>query len=188
MKTIIIARYSENLEWLKNISPLHNIKIYNKGDPIIYNCENVPNVGRECHSYLKYIVDNYNELDGLYCFMQGNPFDHCPNHTEEDLIEFINSIEYCDTFTPISGIFYICDKDGYPHHPHLNVGYYANAFNIDIPESIKFTPGAQFIINSQLIKKRPLQFYNDLLSDVSQDYNPPGAYILERLWCYIFNS
>lgn len=188
MKTIIIARCGENLEWLDNISPLHNIKIYNKGGQIDNNCEILPNVGRESHSYLKYIVDNYNELDGVYCFIQGNPFDHCSNHTKETLIEFINSTDNCDEFTAVSGIFYICDKYGYPHHPDLNVGEYANIHNIEIPESIKFTPGAQFIVNSRDIKKRPLEFYNKLLLSVSGDWNPPGAYILERLWFYIFNN
>ena len=76
---IVIARYNEDIEWSKKYSS--NVLIINKGDKIegIEKQIFYPNVGREGHSYYKYIVDNYDNLDDYIIFLQGNPFDHTPN-------------------------------------------------------------------------------------------------------------
>ena len=84
---IVIARYNEDIEWSKKYSS--NILIINKGDKIegIENQIFYPNVGREGHSYYKYIVDNYDNLDDYIIFLQGNPFDHSP-----DIIKILDAI------------------------------------------------------------------------------------------------
>lgn len=84
---IVIARYNEDIEWSKKYSS--NILIINKGDKIegIENQIFYPNVGREGHSYYKYIVDNYDNLDDYIIFLQGNPFDHSP-----DIIKILDII------------------------------------------------------------------------------------------------
>ena len=58
---IIVARYNENVEWTKEFP---NVIIYNKGSNLGYNYNEVflNNVGREGHSYYKYIYDNYENL------------------------------------------------------------------------------------------------------------------------------
>lgn len=75
---IIVARYNENIEWTKEFS---NIIIYNKGEklPCGYNEIVLENVGREGHTYYKYIYDNYDNLKEYTVFLQGNPFDHSHN-------------------------------------------------------------------------------------------------------------
>ena len=87
---IIIARYNEDIEWSKKYSS--NVLIINKGDNIegIDNQIFYPNVGREGHSYYKYIVDNYDNLDDYIIFLQGNPFDHTPNII--NILDNINDI------------------------------------------------------------------------------------------------
>ena len=84
---IVIARYNEDIEWSKKYSS--NVLIINKGDKIegIENQIFYPNVGREGHSYYKYIVDNYDNLDEYIIFLQGNPFDHSP-----DIIKILDTI------------------------------------------------------------------------------------------------
>jgi len=84
---IVIARYNEDIEWSKKYSS--NVLIINKGDNIdgIENQIFYPNVGREGHSYYKYIVDNYDNLDDYIIFLQGNPFDHSP-----DIIKILDTI------------------------------------------------------------------------------------------------
>lgn len=84
---ILIARYNEDIEWSKKYSS--NVLIINKGDKIegIENQIFYPNVGREGHSYYKYIVDNYDNLDDYIIFLQGNPFDHSP-----DIIKILDAI------------------------------------------------------------------------------------------------
>ena len=84
---IVIARYNEDIEWSKKYSS--NVLIINKGDKIdgIENQIFYSNVGREGHSYYKYIVDNYDNLDDYIIFLQGNPFDHSP-----DIIKILDTI------------------------------------------------------------------------------------------------
>ena len=73
----VIARYNEDIEWTKRYD---NVLIFNKGLPLDgIACEPLPNVGREGHTYYKYICDNYENLDDYTVFLQGHPFDHSPN-------------------------------------------------------------------------------------------------------------
>ena len=54
------------------------------------------NVGREGHTYYKYIVDNYDNLKDYTCFLQGNPFDHSPNIIDNlhRCIEDLNTMSF----------------------------------------------------------------------------------------------
>jgi len=55
---IVVARYNENIEWTKQFT---NVIIYNKGEKLEDEFYQVflNNVGREGHTYYKYIYDNY---------------------------------------------------------------------------------------------------------------------------------
>jgi hypothetical protein len=76
---IIIARYNENLEWI-NIEPFnrHPIIVYNKSNNDDFSKNNVtqvinlPNVGREMHSYFYHIIENYDKLSDVTIFLPGS--------------------------------------------------------------------------------------------------------------------
>jgi len=62
--SIIVARYNENINWLL---PYKDIcYIYNKGKQDIpghlFHIINLPNYGRESHTYLYHIIQNYDHL------------------------------------------------------------------------------------------------------------------------------
>ena len=70
MKTVVIAKYNENIDWVKELNDDIKVDIVQKGvDLEVF--------GREAASFFYYIVKNYDNLDGYYYFVQGNPFDHC---------------------------------------------------------------------------------------------------------------
>ena len=76
---VVIARYNEDLSWLAEYLPNEKITIYNKGKddlnlPSNYKIVKLPNIGREAHTYLYHIVNNYNQLADRVLFLQGNPF------------------------------------------------------------------------------------------------------------------
>jgi hypothetical protein len=75
--TIVVARYNECLNWLL---PYDDCTIvYNKGDDNIAPFSNViklDNVGREGHTYLYHIINNYNKLSDRVTFSQGDPITH----------------------------------------------------------------------------------------------------------------
>ncbi len=85
-KQIILSRFNENLDYLKD-NPLlfkdYDIIIYNKG-PEINNeyikerCKiiNLPNVGRCEHTYLYHIIENYNNLYNFNLFLPASFYKH----------------------------------------------------------------------------------------------------------------
>jgi hypothetical protein len=76
---IVISRFNEDLNWLKN-APFnrHKIICYNKSDnDNFYKPDNMivhklPNLGRETHTYLYHIMNNYNNLPDTTIFLPGS--------------------------------------------------------------------------------------------------------------------
>ena len=76
---VIVAHHSEDLSWLSRIPMGMRIRIYTKGPKVDLNTpllvsgtslQQLPNVGRESHTYLHHIVDNYERLAQWSVFMQ----------------------------------------------------------------------------------------------------------------------
>ena len=61
---IIIARFNEDLDWVENLKTSSEVIVYNKGNYIKssnkFKVINLPNVGRESHTWLHHIYENYN--------------------------------------------------------------------------------------------------------------------------------
>ena len=65
---MVVSRFKEEVDWTKDYS---SVLIYNKGKDIEIDCEILPNVGREAHTYLHHIVNKYENLAEVTCFFQG---------------------------------------------------------------------------------------------------------------------
>ena len=76
---IIVSRYNEDLKWTLE-EPFNEFKyiVYNKGDnddfekSHVKEIINILNIGREGHSYLYHIVENYNDLNNVLVFFPGS--------------------------------------------------------------------------------------------------------------------
>jgi len=91
---IVIARYNENLDWIKELPKNIKVTIYNKGiNDIDYPFIPLENIGRESHTYLYHIIHNYNKLAEKTIFCQGGPIIHSP--------DFINLVNNSDLFEPV---------------------------------------------------------------------------------------
>jgi hypothetical protein len=178
---IVISRYNEDLSWIEEYD--FNFIIFNKGNNI-EGVENIklPNVGREAHTYLYYIINNYNNLPEYVCFLQGNPFDHSPNLIR-NIIQFNDTV--CE-FEFLSENICNCDVNGYPSHPGLPISKFCDYCNIKTGPILKFGAGAQFVVSRNKILKRDINFYKKIITTVDSDIRPTGAYIMERLWGEIF--
>ncbi len=77
----VVARYNEDMSWVDKLPG--DVVIYNKGEEFPYEIPrlDIPNVGREAETYIRAIIDLYDELKNFdsICFLQGNPFCHCPD-------------------------------------------------------------------------------------------------------------
>ena len=106
---MIIARYNEDLSWLELVPKDIKITIYNKGkDDISYPFIQLPNIGRESHTYMYHIVNNYDNLADMTIFCQGDPIFHSP-----DFINLLKNRKYFEPMQPL-GAYYCTDK-----HPPL---------------------------------------------------------------------
>ena len=79
-KVIVVSRYNENLEWLKD-EPFNEypVIIYNKGpNDNFYKPEklikivNLENIGRCDHTYLYHIIQEYDNLHDITIFLPGS--------------------------------------------------------------------------------------------------------------------
>jgi len=86
-KRIVVAKYDEDISWVKRaIEYGFEVVIYDKGNNDIINlnefsftgCEviQLPNVGKESHTYLTHIIKNYENLYDIEVFLQGRIKDH----------------------------------------------------------------------------------------------------------------
>jgi hypothetical protein len=89
--SVVISRYAENLDWVnmleKKSSRLKPI-IYNKGDEFICPFKQIrlPNIGKNDHTYLYHIVNNYNNLAPITIFCHGSSYD---TKNKGDMLSFI---------------------------------------------------------------------------------------------------
>jgi hypothetical protein len=177
---VIISRYKENINWISEIYNLPYLKL--------------PNVGREAHTYLYHVTNNYDNLNTINIFLQGHPFDHCPNLLDKikDIYTKINDINIDPMSSPKLENKYSVHRNHKKIHPKgLYISYFMKLLfdiNTDIAETIAMTYGAQFACSKESIISKPKNFYEFLLNFVSYETNPIEAYIFERLWLYIFDK
>ena len=170
----VIARYKEDVNWVKKLS--YKYVVYNKGGDNIHGgikYKKLPNVGREAHTYLAYIVDNYNTLPKYVGFLQGEPFFHSIL-----LGHRLNKFQGQD-FYPLgrNSEYYKGESDIYIDIIEKSTFKY---FGIKRPAG-EFPWGAQFIVSREKILKHSLKEYEFLLNKLVEAEN-------NRTQCYIFKQ
>jgi hypothetical protein len=189
---IIVARFNENIEWTKSFS---NVLIFNKGQKLDgeYNVTDINNVGREGHTYYKYIYDNYDNLDDFTIFLQGDPFPHSRNLIN-NLNKYINNPKLNIDFEFLSEWIIDCHLDGCRHHyglPLLEVfdNLFANEDNKPTKtKRFNFGAGAQFIVSKHKILSRSKEFYKKIIEMLEKHINPIEGFVIERFHKLIFTN
>lgn len=180
----IVARYNEDVSWTKN---LKNVFICNKGERLEedYNQIMMDNVGREGHTYYKYIIDNYDNLDDYIVFLQGNPFDHSPN-----LFHIIELLNNNLGFTFLSETLLITNLNAqrltYEQCSEIENTYNKIFTNNLLNPTIFFGSGAQFAVTKNNILKQSKEFYSKIVDMLQYDINPIEGHHIERFHYHIF--
>lgn len=206
--SIIIARYNENINWIKKLNISSKIIIYNKGANIEYsknlNIINLPNVGRESHTWLHHIYTNYDNLSDYNVFLQGRIDDlGCMAYIDPKNY-FIDLRNKCFTTSRFGLIGPLHWKPNLNIHKdpryvkawesgelsRSNLGFrkYAKKIFKDIPFFIATSYGGCFGVTKSAIMKHNKNFYYELLLTVDKHPNPIESHFLERLWCYMFSK
>ena len=183
---IIVARYREDISWTKHFP---KVLIYNKGDKL--NCPNeimLTNVGREGHTYYKYIYDNYDKLEDYTVFLQGNPYDHSPNIIS-NLTKYIRNSKLDTDFEFLSERIFNCTLLWCKYHgrPLPLSSVYEQLFNKkDFNKELVFGAGAQFLVSKKQILRHSREFYLKIVNLLGYEKNPIEGYVIERFHKTIF--
>lgn len=197
---IVVARYNENIKWLL---PYKDITIvYNKGndDNILlnnFNTVKLNNYGRESHTYLYHIINNYDNLAEKTIFFQGKIDDH----KILDIEDYFGINEYIGHFDNLkidklkkkiehygkwktdytNGNMKICNYTPYE--------WLTKIIGLDInSEFTKVVWGANFSVSKNIILSKPKIFYENIIRHLELDKNPEEGHFLERSWYLIFNN
>jgi Protein of unknown function (DUF3431) len=164
---VVIARYNEDISWAKAYD---NVVVYNKGGAINDAIE-LPNVGREGHTFYHHIVENYDQLADYTAFLQGNPFDHYKN--ARTIVP--------KKFEMLADRKIKCSLNGCDHHKGLPLKQvYVDLFDVDEPMEFTFGAGGQFVVARDVVHKRPKCFYEKVRSLLEGEVNPIYGYVIER--------
>lgn len=202
---IVVAHYSEDLEWLKPYAE-HAI-IYHKWkeEKPRFKCKKwvkVDNIWREAHTYLYHIVNNYNNLPKYTLFFQGWIEDHKDSGDVYNTIEKYFSEVKKNGFSCAS-LLYLIKREPQIRHwgkwlEMLNNGSLKKA-KYSFSEFYKkllweeqkiLTPffyAANFWVSKELIQKRWKDFWDNAISLIPDHSNPEEAHYYERLWFRILN-
>lgn len=159
MPSIVISRYNENIDWIKNIPDCYKIFLYNKGPKNVspeitnnvYKYIDLENVGKESDTYLLHMICNVENDDSYTVFSQGDPFDHSENFLALLSHEFSGDVwGYASQWKP-----------GYPPQSTLQK-YFAN--NHDVARNEIFS----------LFNWGPIQSFDE------------GAFLISRLYFETF--
>ena len=202
---LVIAKYKEDVTWTNKIKE-HKITIYDKSESPIINSIKLPNIGRETHTFLHHIVENYDNLDDVTVFLQGNPFEHIqvimgwqyfglPNAPYPPALTSEQLEKMCDKIN--NEIKHTSDLASF-YQVVYNDPYYTNGGNVNkhlseiLSENINnlsysVSPGGQFIVPKKYILSRTKEVWKKALDLLSLNEVWRG-YSQELSWYYLFTN
>ena len=195
MIELVVARYTEDLAWLRKRPANLTVTVYDKSPDASggKHAIRLPNIGREAHTYLNHIVSRYDSLAEWTVFCQGKPFDHAYDF-KKTLREYATDPTIIGPFRWLGHLIDTDDNQGErlfrPWSKNedgrgLNLlGFHQALFGTDGPKHYTFVLGAQFALHRDVIRQRPLTFYERALT-VSTTF-PDAAHCFERSWDRVF--
>ena len=213
---IIIARYNESLSWTL-LAPFNQFKytVYNKGDNAWFEKKhvskiiNLPNVGRNDHTYLYHIAKNYDNLSLITVFFPGS-IDlkykmrrakkillnlMQPNNDKGVFIGYACSNGIFEKFKHFKLDEYTCSakmnkiKNGESKLKLCTARPYGNWYRTFFgkEETPFYTYWGIFAIHRNDIVQHNVSRYDTLLSILSTHSNPEAGHYIERSWGKIFH-
>lgn len=199
-RAIVVARYNEDLSWLNAVAPEWRRYIYSKqADSVSRDFLMLPNIGREAHTYLWHIIENYNNLEDFTVFAQGNPLDHCP-----DFAARVSNFDADSDFSPLGGELIVfnrlaqpdLDGSGPGKHDRTFADFFEHLLDYPCPPLLICRARAQFVVSRKQVHERSRVFYQKCLQTLTDETKAPSpawslqhpleAHFFERLWHRIF--
>jgi hypothetical protein len=176
---IVIAKYKEDVSWVNELKSPYIVYNKNTEDNHLYE-NNLENIGREGHTFMYHIVQNYNNLNEYTAFVQGNPFDHCP--------VFIKAInEFKGDFQLIalgSATTYGSQVD----EAGKQIIDFAKLIGFELKFPVLEVSGGQILLHKDVITSQPVEFYQRIIDSLEDpERSRRSGYDLEKTTFQIFN-
>ncbi|XP_022083668.1 uncharacterized protein LOC110975458 isoform X3 [Acanthaster planci] len=200
---VVVSHYNEPLDWLKPCAEQAG-HVYHKGSdrgpPFdMYKWERLPNVGREAHTYLYHILQNYDSLAEVTVFLQGHGSQPHITWCFADPAEFV-AMAKKNIFCKKHGSYgnwgrinhfgkWLKDlKAGSMRRAKSTVGeFYTALFGTRPPRAVPACYAGCFSASRANLQRHPKTFYQKALSFVNDHSNPEEGHYFERLWAAIIN-
>lgn len=204
---LVVARYNEDVDWIDQLN-FDRIFVYNKGHSLNNLKKNVifqqlKNWGHESDTYLTHILNHYNDLSDVTIFVQGHPFDHCPDIMHFLSLKSIHQIinDYVIMCRPSISNYFDEDLVALGHCWELNVLDDWDKYLwlpsmmrvIEITSGKRFIPlghkavwGAQFAISRKAIQKYSYNQYKQIKAISDENYYLPWG--MEKYWLYLLGN
>ena len=193
MNTVLIAHYQKDLSWIKEITADVDIKIYSTSDPTkIYV---TPNKGMDANMYLRYIIDNYDNLPERTLFVHHHRDDWTQDYP---LPYYINNLNWeLDDYFNIGARQYY--KSAIDHNTKIRGEQWRKWLNdiwylFELPkielENLIFYAGTQFMCHKKLILQYPKKYWANLHTWLLFTTLPDSisGRVFEYMWHYILTK
>lgn len=213
MITVVVTRFREDVGWAREVLGRGaRLVICNKGDPetipadLLPYTVDLPNIGRDGHTVLRYLVQHYDTLDDeeTLVFLQGHPFDHLrdTSSTFEALwarllpvgetgfsLNLLDSARWGDCAAlPSFRIRSYRDEEVTSTAVAETYGqWFERVVGRPLPPACRWVwEGMQFSVSGRLVKARPKALLERMLHEVSFDTNPEAGHFVERALSVVF--
>ena len=203
MQKDLVINYYDSLEFkdlLKEIGDDFNVNIYNKSDVELIDLSSnykqiiSENIGREGHTYLTHIINNYDNLADLTIFMQDDFYNHLfrISYFKDKLNENIDKPFYqypCswrvgDGHSTISRTIINGFIDLFTMPNNYAVREFAENFNLHLPNEYTTETCAHFFVSKENILKHSKEKYINILEWLLSDER--NGFVLEHCWYLLF--
>jgi hypothetical protein len=188
----VVSRYKKNVDWIYKLKIINNFYIYDKETP--ENKYNIPvNKGNEASVYLKYIIDNYNNLSNFTFFIHDEEYTW--HHSDSIIQKFEEAIRSNKLYYNINDkcvLGSIVSNEWYKDILHWYTIYIEKYIPMNsLPNkdwTLNYRGSAQFLVHKSLITNLPLEFYKNLYNWIittPMPNNKSGRF-LEYTWHLFF--
>jgi hypothetical protein len=204
---VVVAHYREDMTWLAQSDLAGNCRIYHKGGtgpddrfPAEGQSE-LANVGRESHTYLTHIVNNYDRLADVTVFTQGGIADHV--RRGDDPARYLRRLSEAargsngSTFSVLASAVglrwwrFRSWKGARTAPAPYDFRQFCREYvglDCDALSVLRWTPGAIVAATRTSIWRRPRESYRRLLQLVNTPGDHEVGHFLERLWFYVLDA
>lgn len=200
---IVVAKYQEDVSWINEWVPfVDKVTIYDKStDPVKsphpkVSVVQLPNVGREGHTYAHHFVEHYDDLcDNVVC-TQGKYDDHLSRADFEALVRgreqpAANGLDIPWSSSPMKHFGWTVEHNFQtatmqPMQPcEMTMAKYFLTHVADdiVPEAeLRWWFGAIFNAVATNVRRHPRSKYEGIRDSLAVGNNPEAAHMMERFW------